>query len=95
MRRQAELLESITGSVLARAGLCTGTSNGRKFRNNELMTVKTSCDETVTFADGRSLRADGTMMYIDQGIAVTSHASQGKTVDNVIVSAPVESFRTG
>ena len=31
-------------------------------------------------------------MHIDQGIAVTSHASQGKTVDQVIASAPVSSF---
>src|SRR6516164_6526780 len=29
-------------------------------------------------------------LHIDQGIAVTSHASQGKTVDEVIVSVPVE-----
>jgi hypothetical protein len=31
-------------------------------------------------------------LHIDQGIAVTSHASQGKTVDEVIVSVPVEAF---
>jgi ATP-dependent exoDNAse (exonuclease V) alpha subunit len=29
---------------------------------------------------------------LDQGISVTSHASQGKTVDNLIVSAPVAAF---
>jgi hypothetical protein len=32
------------------------------------------------------------LLHVDQGIAVTSHASQGKTVDNVIVSAPVAAF---
>ena len=31
-------------------------------------------------------------MHLDQGIAVTSHASQGKTVDQVIASVPVNSF---
>ena len=31
-------------------------------------------------------------LHIDQGIAVTSHASQGKTVDQVIVSVPVSAF---
>jgi hypothetical protein len=31
-------------------------------------------------------------LHIDQGIAVTSHAAQGKTVDQVIVSVPIESF---
>ena len=32
------------------------------------------------------------LLHLDQGISVTSHASQGKTVDNVIVSAPVAAF---
>jgi Viral (Superfamily 1) RNA helicase len=31
-------------------------------------------------------------LHLDQGIAVTSHASQGKTVDQVIVSVPVATF---
>ena len=31
-------------------------------------------------------------LHLDQGIAVTSHASQGKTVDQVIVSVPVSAF---
>jgi Viral (Superfamily 1) RNA helicase len=35
---------------------------------------------------------NGTALHIDQGMAVTSHSSQGKTVDQVIVSVPVRSF---
>ena len=31
-------------------------------------------------------------LHLDQGIVVTSHASQGKTVAQVIVSVPVEAF---
>lgn len=31
-------------------------------------------------------------LHIDQGFVVTSHASQGKTVDQVIVSVPVAAF---
>jgi len=31
-------------------------------------------------------------LHIDQGIVVTSHAAQGKTVGNVIVSCPVSAF---
>ena len=31
-------------------------------------------------------------LHLDQGVAVTSHASQGKTVDQVIVSVPVAAF---
>jgi ATP-dependent exoDNAse (exonuclease V) alpha subunit len=42
-------------------------------------------------ADGRLIDADEAL-HLDQGIAVTSHASQGKTVDQVIVSVPVSAF---
>jgi hypothetical protein len=31
-------------------------------------------------------------LHLDQGIAVTSHANQAKTVDQVIVSVPVRAF---
>jgi hypothetical protein len=31
-------------------------------------------------------------LHLDQGIAVTSHASQAKTVDQVIASVPVRAF---
>ena len=31
-------------------------------------------------------------LHIDQGFVVTSHAAQGKTVDQVIVSVPADSF---
>lgn len=45
-------------------------------------------------ADGRVVKLDE-LVHLDQGIAVTSHASQGKTVDSVIVSAPVSAFAQG
>jgi ATP-dependent exoDNAse (exonuclease V) alpha subunit len=67
------------------------SAGGNKFRNNELVTVKTICDETVTFTDGRSFRQLA-KLHLDQGVAVTSHAAQGKTVDQVVVSAPIASF---
>jgi hypothetical protein len=35
---------------------------------------------------------NGASLHLDQGIAVTSHASQAKTVDQVIVSVPVRAF---
>jgi hypothetical protein len=31
-------------------------------------------------------------LHLDQGFAVTSHAAQAKTVDQVIVSVPIDSF---
>src|SRR5262249_26097830 len=43
------------------------------------------------FDKGEILR-NGAALHIDQGVAVTSHASQAKTVDQVIVSVPVRAF---
>jgi ATP-dependent exoDNAse (exonuclease V) alpha subunit len=65
-------------------------SQGTRFRNNELHTVTASAAGKLTL-DGIELENRGAL-HLDQGIVVTSHASQGKTVDQVIVSVPVESF---
>ena len=65
-----------------------GTS---RFRNNELCTVTAIDRESITVYDGRVIKRSGSL-HLDQGIAVTSHASQGKTVDQVIVSVPVAAF---
>jgi hypothetical protein len=35
---------------------------------------------------------NGVALHIDQRIAVISHASQAKTIDQVIVSVPVRAF---
>jgi ATP-dependent exoDNAse (exonuclease V) alpha subunit len=45
----------------------------------------------ITFDKGDVVH-NGAALHIDQGIVVTSHASQAKTVDQVIVSVPVRSF---
>ena len=66
-------------------------AKGGKCRNNDLATVQTVTSDHVTTTDGRVMPALS-LLHLDQGIAVTSHASQGKTVDNVIVSAPVAAF---
>jgi hypothetical protein len=65
-------------------------SLGSKFRNNELHPL-------IGFADGKLILDEGEIalregLHIDQGVAVTSHMAQGKTVDQVIVSVPIESF---
>jgi hypothetical protein len=65
------------------------TKNFKGFKNNGLHKVTGISDRGLEL-DNREI-GDG-MYHIDQGIAVTSHAAQGKTVDQVVVSAPVESF---
>jgi len=63
---------------------------GTRFQNNKLHTV-TSVDVGKVTLDGTELE-NRSALHLDQGIVVTSHASQGKTVDQVIVPVPVESF---
>jgi conjugative relaxase-like TrwC/TraI family protein len=65
--------------------------DGSRFRNNELCTVTAINGDRITVGDGRVIKCSGPL-HLDQGIAVTSHASQGKTVDQVIVGVPVAAF---
>jgi hypothetical protein len=64
---------------------------GQKFLNNEVRTVVSIDESKIIFDKGEIVRT-GAALHLDQGIAVTSHASQAKTVDQVIASVPVRSF---
>src|SRR5580700_3659355 len=64
---------------------------GQKFVNDELRTVVSIDDGKIIFDKGKIVRT-GAALHLDQGIAVTSHASQAKTVDQVIASVPVRAF---
>jgi hypothetical protein len=64
---------------------------GQHFLNNELRTVIGIDDSKIIFYKGELVR-NGVALHVDQGIAVTSHASQAKTVDQVIVNVPVRAF---
>jgi hypothetical protein len=68
-----------------------GSATG--FRNNELHTV-TAVEAGKITLDSSELPNRGAL-HLDQGIVVTSHASQGKTVAQVIVSIPIQSFSQG
>jgi hypothetical protein len=65
-------------------------SRGCKIRNNELRTVTGLGEGRLSLDKGEIVPRGG--LHIDQGLALTSHAAQGKTVDQVIVSVPIESF---
>jgi hypothetical protein len=84
--------EKITLSVGDRIRFTKNVEHrGHKFLNNELRTVVGIDEDKIIFDKGEIL-CNGAALHIDQGIAVTSHASQAKTVDQVIVSVPVRSF---
>jgi hypothetical protein len=61
---------------------------GQKFFNNDLRTVVSIDDHILIKARLFPMWP----LHLDQGIAVTSHASQAKTVDQVIASVPVRAF---
>jgi hypothetical protein len=53
------------------------------FKNNDVARVWEVTDSELVLHDGRRMRRDGAR--IDQGICITSHASQCRTVDQVVV----------
>jgi hypothetical protein len=67
---------------------------GQKFLNNELRTIVGIDEGKIIFDKGELVRNDAAL-HLDQGMAVTSHASQSKTVDQVIASVPVRAVQPG
>ena len=53
------------------------------FKNNDVAQVREVTNTELVLHDGRRMRRNGAR--IDQGICITSHASQCRTVDQVVV----------
>jgi hypothetical protein len=53
------------------------------FKNNDIAQVREITNTELVLHDGRRMRRDGAR--IDQGVCITSHASQCRTVDQVVV----------
>jgi len=66
------------------------TAGGQRYSNNSLHKVAGIDGDRISLEDGGTI--NGGMFHVDQGVVVTSHASQGKTVDQVIASVPVSAF---
>jgi len=61
-----------------------GFREGRNvFKNNDIANLRELTDTELVLHDGRRMRRDGAR--IDQGVCITSHASQCRTVDQVVV----------
>ena len=67
-------------------------SGGKKYRNNQLVIVTGVGEGKIMIGEDKDVIPTLSALHLDQGVAVTSHAAQGKTVDQVIVSVPVEAF---
>ena len=52
------------------------------FKNNDVAQVREIINTELVLHDGRRMRRDGAR--IDQGVCITSHASQCRTVDQVV-----------
>jgi conjugative relaxase-like TrwC/TraI family protein len=59
-------------------------------RNNDVHTVTAIDQDGISLDNGVSLRKG--LWHLDQGLVVTSHAAQGKTVDQVLLSVPIRAF---
>ena len=86
--RQEHLALAVGDSIRITKNFRNG---GGRFTNNAICKVAAIDEGNITLVDGRVIKGDGPL-HLDQGVAVTSHASQGKTVDHVIVSVPVAAF---
>ena len=62
----------------------------KKFVNGELVQVKTIIGDSILLVDGRVIPAG--YRTFTHGYAITSHAAQGKTVDEVLVVASSRSL---
>jgi conjugative relaxase-like TrwC/TraI family protein len=66
------------------------TEGKHRCRNNDVHTVTAIEKDGILLSNGVALGAG--LWHLDQGMVVTSHAAQGKTVDQVLVSVPVRAF---
>jgi conjugative relaxase-like TrwC/TraI family protein len=82
--------ESRELKVAAGDWLLLQANHGKEFINGERVQVKTIQDGRIALADGRMLPAG--FNTFTHGYAVTSHSSQGKTVDEVLLVASSKSF---
>jgi hypothetical protein len=71
---------SIGDQIRVTAGFREGKN---VFKNNDVAQVRAVTDTELVLHDGRRMRRDGAR--IDQGVCITSHASQCRTVDQVVV----------
>jgi len=82
--------ESRDLKVAAGDWLLLQANHGKEFINGERVQVKTIQDGRIALADGRTIPAG--FNTFTHGYAVTSHSSQGKTVEEVLLVASSKSF---
>ena len=83
----SEILLSVGDQVRITEGF---RERGVAFRNNDIAKIAAIDSERVTLDDGRSMHRD--FLHLDQGVCITSHASECRTVRQIVALAPLQSF---
>jgi hypothetical protein len=60
------------------------------FRNNEIAKVAAIGGEKITLEDGRTVARD--FARLDQGVCITSYATECRTVDQIVPVLPMRAF---
>ena len=83
----AEVLLSVGDQVRVTEGF---RERGVIFRNNDIARIAAIHERSITLDDGRVMAKD--FVHLDQGVCITSHASQCRTVRQVVALVPIQSF---
>src|SRR5215471_3120990 len=83
----SEILLSVGDQVRVTEGF---RERGEAFHNNDIARIAAIDDRTISLDDGRVMAKD--FVHLDQGVCITSHASQCRTVRQVVALAPIQSF---
>jgi hypothetical protein len=83
----SEILLSIGDQVRVTEGF---RERGVTFRNNDIAKVAAIDERSITLDDGRVMAKD--FVHLDQGVCITSHASECRTVRQIVALTPLQSF---
>jgi ATP-dependent exoDNAse (exonuclease V) alpha subunit len=83
----AEILLSVGDQVRVTEGF---RERGEGFHNNDIARIAAIDERTITLDDGRFMAKD--FVHLDQGVCITSHASQCRTVRQIVALVPIQSF---
>ena len=63
---------------------------GVAFKNNDIAKIAAIDADRITLDDGRTMRRD--FLHLDQGVCITSYASECRTVRQMVAIAPLSAF---
>jgi ATP-dependent exoDNAse (exonuclease V) alpha subunit len=83
----AEILLSVGDQVRVTEGF---RERGEAFHKNDIGRIAAIDERTITLDDRRVMAKD--FVHLDQGVCITSHASQCRTVRQIVALVPIQSF---